>query len=75
MEERAQLLVEVAEGGVVEEEFLVDLVEAAEDGLVGCEKFALLDEGADDDSRSPPNPADADGGGTGYGVDGGVGCE
>ena len=35
----------------MEEEFLVDLGEAAEDGLVGGEEFALLDEGADEEDR------------------------
>ena len=64
LEERQEFLIEVAEGGVVEEELLVDFGETAEDGLVGGESLALFDEGADDeDGHLGSRPTAKDGGG------------
>lgn len=64
LEEGQELLIEVAEGGVVDEERVVDFGESAEDGLVGGEDFTLFDEGADDeDGHLGSRPTAKDGGG------------
>ena len=50
LQQREEFVVEVAQGGIVEEQRFIDLGEALEDGRVGGEGFPLFDERADDPS-------------------------